>query len=102
MVESTGVLFNFNKCLVLHYGNNNPNFKYTLCDHVLSPADSANDLSVIRATNLSYDEQCTNIICCANSMCAFILRKIALLIASFLSLIFVAYIRPVLEYASQL
>ena len=28
----------------MHYENNNPNFKYTLCDHVLSTAGSANDL----------------------------------------------------------
>ena len=51
----TELLFNFNKCIVLHYGNNNPNFEYTLCDHVLSSVDSANDLGVIRATNLIYD-----------------------------------------------
>ena len=34
--KATGLLFNFNKCIVLHYGNNNPNFEYTLCNHVLS------------------------------------------------------------------
>ena len=57
---------------MLHYGNNNPNFEYTLCDHVLSSADSANDLGVIRTTNLLYDEHCTNIIRRTNSICAFI------------------------------
>ena len=98
--KATRPLFNFNKCIVLHYGNNNPNFEYTLCDHVLSSADSANDLCVIRATNLLYDEHRTNIICRANSMCAFILRNFASHNASFMSRIFVAYIRPLLEYAS--
>ena len=100
--KATGLLFNFNKCIVLHYGNNNPNFEYALCDHVLSSADPANDLGVIRATNLIYDEHCTNIIRRANSTCAFILRNFASRNASFMSRIFVAYIRPLLEYASQL
>ena len=100
--KATGLLFNFNKCIVLHYGNNNPNFEYALCNHVLSSADSANDLGVIKATNLIYDEHCTNIIRRANSTCAFILRNFASRNASFMSRIFVAYIRPLLEYASQL
>ena len=77
--------FNFNKFIVLHYGNNNPNFEYALCDHVLSSADSANDSGVIRATNLIYDEHCTNNIRHANSMGAFILRNFALHNASFMS-----------------
>ena len=88
--------------MVLHYDNNNPNFEYTLCDHVLSPADSANDVDVIRATNLLYDERCTNIICRANYMSAFILRNFASHNASVMSHIFVAHIRLHLEYASQL
>ena len=42
----------------MHYGNNNPNFKYTLCDHVLSTAGSANDLgiSLLDYTSLSHAE----------------------------------------------
>ena len=68
----------------------------------MSPADSANDLGVIRATNLSHDDHCTNIIRRANSVCAFILRNFASRNASFMYRIFIAYIRPVLEYASQL
>ena len=87
---------------MLHYSNNNPNFEYTLCDHVLSSADSTNDLGVIRATNLLYDEHCINIIRRANSMCAFILRNFASRNASYMSRIFVTYIRPLLECASQL
>ena len=58
-LKATGLLFNFNKYILLHYGNNNPNFEYALCDHVLLSADSANDLGANRATNLLYDEHCT-------------------------------------------
>ena len=89
--KATRLLFNFNKCIMLHYGNNNPNFEYTLCDLVLSPADSANDLGVITAINLLYDEHCTNIIRHVNSMCAFILRNFASRNASFMSCISVSY-----------
>ena len=77
MDESHLTFIQFNKCIVLHYGNNNPNFVYTLCDHVFSPADSANDLGVIRATNLPHDDHYTNIIRRANSVSASILRNFA-------------------------
>ena len=92
--------FNFHKCIVLYYNYNNPNFEYKLCEHVLSTADSVNDLGVVRTTNLSYYEHCTNIIHRANSLCAFIFRNFASRNASFMSRIFIAYIRRVLEYAS--
>ena len=94
--KATELLLNFNKCIMLHYKNNNTNFEYTLCDHVFSTADSANDLGVIRVTNLSYDEHWTKIICRANSISALILRKFASHNTSFMSRIFAAYIRPAL------
>ena len=47
-LKTTCLLFNFNKCIVLHYGNNNsPNFEYTLFDHLLQAADSTNDLGIV-------------------------------------------------------
>ena len=46
--NATGLCFNFNKCIVLHYGNNNPNFMYSICDYVLPSAEYAWDLGVLR------------------------------------------------------
>jgi hypothetical protein len=99
---STGLQFNFNKCVVLHYGNNNPNFVYKLNNHTLLSAVSTLDLGILRTTNLSYNQHCANLIRKANSTCAYILRTFATRNCTFLTRVFVAYVRPILEYASQL
>ena len=65
-------------------------------------ADSASDLGILRTTNLSYDQHCANLIRRANSTCAYILRTFASRNSTFLTRIFVAYVRPILEYACQL
>ena len=49
----------------------------------------------------TYDEHYTHIIRLANSMCAVILHNFASRNASFFRIV-VAYMRPLLEYASQL
>ena len=66
--KATGFIFNFNKFLVLQYGNDYPNFESTLCDQALSIANSSSDLGVIRAL-IYHDELCTNIIHPANFIC---------------------------------
>ena len=74
---------------------------HTVCGQTLPSANSAVDLGVIRSTNLRYDEHCNNLIRRANSTCAFILRTFASRNVSFISRIFIAYVRPILEYACQ-
>jgi hypothetical protein len=74
-------------------------FNYNVCGHALPTADSALDLGVLRCTNLSYDEHCINLIKRANRTCAYILRNFVSRNATFMSRLFVAYVRPILEYA---
>jgi hypothetical protein len=100
--NSTGLHFNFNKCATLHYGNKNPNFIYNVCGYNLPTVNSVSDLGVLRTTTLNYDDHCANIIRRANGCCATILRVFASRNASFMVKVFVAYVRPTLEYASQL
>jgi hypothetical protein len=100
--EGTGLQFNFKKCFTLHYGNKNPTFVYNVCGHVLPAADSVLDLGVLRTTSLTYNEHCTNIIRRANSTCAVIMRAFVSRNSYFMVKAFVAYVRPTLEYASQL
>jgi hypothetical protein len=99
---ASGLNFNFNKCFVMHYGSNNPNFAYHLCGQLLLSTNSTSDLGVLRTTNLSYDEHYTNLIRRANCMCAYILRTFANRNSVFMARVFVAYVRPILEYACQL
>ena len=85
--KATGLLFNFHKCIVLLYGNNNPNFECTLCEQVLSTVDSAKDLGFIRATNLSHNELRNNIIRCAN-LWVLLFYVLLLRVMHFLCLVF--------------
>ena len=100
--KDTGLTFNYKKCTVLHYGHNNPKFSYFLDNHMLPASESTTDLGVLRTTNLSYDQHCANIIRKANSTCAYILRTFATRNSTFLKRVFIAYVRPILEYACQL
>jgi hypothetical protein len=95
--EATGLCFNFNICVILHYGNYNPNFVYNVCDHLLPTADNTTDLGVTRCANLSYDIHCMNLIRRANSICGYILSTFASRNASFMTGLFIAYVRPILE-----
>ena len=99
--QATGLQFNFNKYVVLHYGANNPNFVHTVSGQSLPTANSALDLGVKSSTNLCYDEHCNNLIRRVNSTSAFILRTFTSRNVSFMSRTFVAYVRPILEYACQ-
>ena len=86
----------------MHYGNKNPNFVYNIGGHVLQSADSVNDLGVLRSANFNYNDHCINVISRANRTCAYILRVFVTRSVPFMSLMFVAYVRPMLEYACQL
>ena len=68
--KATGLSFNFNKYVVLHYGNKNPNFVHNIGGHVLQSVDSANDLGVLRSANFNYNDHCINVISRANRTCA--------------------------------
>ena len=89
--QATGLQFNLNRCVALHYGANNPNFVHTACRQI-----SALVLGVTRSTNLYYDEHCSNLIRRANSTSIIILRiyTSASHHISLMSRIFVAHVRP--------
>ena len=98
--EFNGLRFNFVKCAVLHFGAKNPNFVYDVNNYVLPSSESVQDLSVTRNTKLTYKEHCVNIIRRANCTCSHILCTFASWNSSFMVKIFIAYVRPLLKYAS--
>ena len=85
---------------LLHYGQNNPLFTYTLGNHFISAVQSVTDLAILRTLDLSYKEHCNNFFSRTNSLSADILRCFICRNPKFLSRLFVVYIRPLLDYAS--
>ena len=100
--SNNGLQFNYNKCALLHYGQNNPLFTYTLGNHIFSAVQSDTDLGILRTLDLSYKEHCNNLISHTNRLSAYILCSFICCNPKFLSPLFVAYIRPLLHYASSI
>ena len=51
------MLFNLNKCKIMHFGYNNPNNIFLLGGHILETVDEENDLSVIIRKDLKVSSQ---------------------------------------------
>ena len=98
--SNNGLQFNYNKRALLHYGQNNPLFTYTLGSHIISAAQSVTDLGILRTLDLPYKEHCNNLISRTNRLSAYILRSFVCRNPKFLSRLFAAYILPLLDYAS--
>ena len=68
--------FNTDKCKVMHIGDKNPNFKYTMRAQELDNVKQEKDLVVIINCNLKVSDQCTAASKEAYMMLGLISRKI--------------------------
>ena len=98
--SNNGLQLNYNKCALMHYRQNNPLFTYIIGNYIISAVQSVTDLGILRTLDLSYKEYCNNFISRINRLSAFILRSFICRNPKFLPRLFVAYIRPLLDYAS--
>ena len=53
-----GMQFNVAKCRVMHLGQNNPRYKYTMGGQELSETEEEKDIGVCMAANLKPGTQC--------------------------------------------
>jgi len=53
------MLFNANKCKVIHIGHSNCHADYYLCGNKLETVDEKKDLGVIVSKDLKWDKQCS-------------------------------------------
>ena len=94
--------FNFAKCVVLHFLLKILNlFIMQITIYVLPSSESVQNLGVIHITKLTYKEHCVNINHRANFTCSHILCTFASRNSSFMVKVFIAYVRSIFEYASQ-
>ena len=99
--EFNGLGLTLIKCAILHFGAKNPNFVCNVNYYVLPSSESVQDLGITRNTKLTYEKHCVNIIRRANCTCSHILCTFASRNSSLMVKVFIAYVRPILEYASQ-
>ena len=93
--------FNVEKCKVMHIGDTNPRFKYHIRSQDLSNVKQEKDLGVIISNNLKTSDQCTAASKKANKMLGFITRNIDHKSPEIMKKLYIAFVRPHLEYAVQ-
>ncbi len=90
-----GMKFNTEKCHVLHLGQNNPMYRYSMGGVYLSTVEEEKDLGVIITTN-----QCQKATRVASGILSQVLRAFSYRDKVVMPRIFKTYIRPHLEYAA--
>ena len=70
------MLFNLDKCKIIHFGYNNPNNTSLLFrGHILETVDEERDGGVIILKDLKVSSQCINVVKTANQVLGMIKRK---------------------------
>ena len=97
-----GLILNPDKCTVLHFGFNNPNFNYYIGSKILATNSAHRDLGIIVDNKLTFGQHVDFIINKATRTAHYILKKFTHLDTSYFSLLYKTFIRPILEYCSQI
>ena len=96
--------FNGSKCKVLHVGKDNPNYNYTIAEDGivkdLEITTCEKDLGVFVDNLLDFDEHMITNVKKARSLSGLITRTITYKTRDIMVPLFIALIRPVLEYGN--
>ena len=92
--------FNYEKCVTVHYGNNNPRSIYKIDNNQINSSNSEKDLGVHFDNKLKFSPHIRNIVAKANSRVGLIRKHFSNLTPQIFLPLYKALIRPILEYAS--
>ena len=94
--------FNFSKCLVMHFGNNNQKFVYHLDSNTnLRTSEVERDLGILISNDLKWSNQVTFAANKAHKILTMIENTFHNLNINTLSLLYKALVRPHLDYCAQ-
>ena len=96
------LILNPEKCAVLHLGHNNPKTLYYLGGNALQICTSHRDLGVIVDDKLKFDQHVDSVVNKATRKAHYILKKFIHLDTHLFALLYKTFIRPILEYSSQI
>ncbi|XP_012554493.2 uncharacterized protein LOC105843535 [Hydra vulgaris] len=91
--------FNSSKCVIMHYGTNNPRLKYTLNGVELKDSECERDLGVHFSTNLKWKKQIISSTSKANSMMGMLKMTFSRIDAKLFKTLYKVFIRPLIEFA---
>ncbi|CAF1064320.1 unnamed protein product [Brachionus calyciflorus] len=95
------IALNEDKCKVLHFGHENPHYKYTLNGIEIKDSDGERDLGIFFNCNLKWSTHINACVNKANSTLGLIKRTFKYHNAETISRLYKAFVRPQLEYVVQ-
>jgi len=95
------MLFNIDKCTVMHMGKHNKESEYKMGDSVLKKSQRERDLGVIIDNNGKCSEQCVSAVKRANAVLGMIKRNINFKSKNIMVKLYKSLVRPQLEYCVQ-
>lgn len=95
-----GMSFNLDKCKIMHVGNNNPNFKYTMGGRELVEVEEEKDIGVIVHKSLKPTRQCHSAARIAGAVLQQLVRNFHYRDRHVFRKLYIQYVRPHLEFAT--
>ena len=95
------MLFNVDKCKIMHFEYNNPNNIFLLGGHILETVDEEKDLGVMMRKDLKASRQCIKIVKTANQILGMIKRTFTFKTKDNLLQLCKCLVRRQLEYCMQ-
>ena len=95
------MLFNLEKCHILHLGNNNPNHEYNINGYKLPSVDEEKDLGVLITNSCTPSRQVSAAALKANQVLGQLLRSFTYRDRNTFIRLYKQYVRPHLEYCVQ-
>ena len=90
------------KSCVLHYGRRNTGYKYTIGNLPISAVKEHGDLGVLRTADFSNGKHVAKLALKVNRLLGMFLRAFTSRSSPFMLKLWVSYLRPKLEHASQI
>jgi ribonuclease P/MRP protein subunit RPP40 len=88
------MLFNVDKCSIMHLGKSNANHLYKIGNNMLKYSDKERDLGVIVDKTLKFSEQVNSVVCKANATLGMIRRNITCKNKFIVTRLYKALVRP--------
>ena len=95
------MLFNTDKCTVMHMGKNNREAEYKMGPNILKKSKREKDLGIIIENSGKPSEQCATAVKKANSVLGMIRRNITFKSKGVIVKLYKSLVRPCLEYCVQ-
>ena len=96
------MLFNIEKCKVMHFGRNNVKADYSMCGIVLEVVKEERDFGVIIQNDLKISQQCVKSVKTANRVLGMIFRTFVYKSKGVVLQLYKSLVRPHLEYCNIL